>query len=236
MLDDNNYRVDFSNNLESVYTFEEGSSLISSYSNAPNYLNIKNDFHIWGISDKNENSYIHYHLAIKQKPQAPYPSYSVVYDKDSGGEYTGTLHIANTGIGEVAESDSYVPADWRAALYMSGLYKKFLGPRPDIYEQEILDFFDSIYDMRKQEYKADIVNHPNDLKYWIDYICPMDLFDISVDTIGSRVYSYQKDGIKRLYNTDVPDFILINNGNDFTTQASIIGDFYGTKESKKESN
>ena len=118
---------------------------------------------------------------------------------------------------------NYTPTDWRAELYMRGLEKKMRHQRPDIYEQELLDLFDSIYDMREQKYKADIVNHPNDLSYWIDFINPTELFDISVDAIGSRIYSYQQDKIKKLYNTDVPNLILINsNTTDMFTYSQMI--------------
>ena len=48
ILNEENYFVDFSNKSQSIYTFDEGSALISAYSNAPKYSNIKNDFHIWG--------------------------------------------------------------------------------------------------------------------------------------------------------------------------------------------
>ena len=76
--------------------------------------------------------------------------------------------------------------------------------------------------MRKQEYKVDIVNHPNDLKYWIDYINPSLLYDISIDTIGTRIYSYQKDKIKKLYNTDIPNIVIINNAATALSQATVI--------------
>ena len=216
LLDKDNYYVDFSNHTESVYTFDESSVLISAYSNTPNYTNIKNDYHIWG---KNADELaIHYHIAIKSKPLEPFSTWSVVAEKNDDGEYTGKIHIAAAG--EVGYS--YTPNDWRAEVYMQGLQKKALHQRPDIYEQELLDLFDIIYDMRKQEYKVDIVNFPNDLKYWIDYINPAELFDISVDSVGSKIYSYQEDKIKKMYNTEVPNYIMINAAATAQSQADTI--------------
>ena len=216
LLNSENYFVDFSNTSESIYTFEQGRTLISAYSNTPNYANIKNDYHIWG---KNEDDFaIHYHIAIKGKPMEPFSTWSVVAEKDDDGEYTGKIHIA--GLGE--SGYNYTPTDWRAEIYMQGLQKKVLQIRPDIYEQELLDFFDSIYDMRKQEYKVDIVNHPNDLKYWLDYINPAALFDMSINTIGTKMYTYQKDKLKKMYNTDVPNTVIINAAATAQNQASII--------------
>lgn len=216
LLDKDSYYVDFSNTSDSIYTFDEGSSLISTYGNIPNYSNVKNDYHIWG---KNEDGYaIHYHLAVKEKPQEPYGSWEVVAETNDDGEYTGKIHIA--GAGETGYT--YTPTDWRADLYMQGLEKKSLQQRPDIYEQELLDLFDAIYDMRAQEWKVDIVNHPNDLKYWFDYILPAELFDVSVDAVGTKIYSYQQDNIKKLYTEDIPNTIIINAAATPISQASII--------------
>lgn len=54
----------------SVYTFDD-STLITSYSNTPQYNMIKNDFVVWGIREDIEGrTYpLRYHLAIDRKPQ-----------------------------------------------------------------------------------------------------------------------------------------------------------------------
>ena len=69
-FEDNNidYIVDFIDG-KSVYTFENG-EIIQSYSNSPNYLQIKNDFLVWGVRKTIEGAQIpiRYHLAIDQKP------------------------------------------------------------------------------------------------------------------------------------------------------------------------
>lgn len=218
ILDEENYYVDFSNYGQSVYTFDEGSALISSYSNSPNYNNIKNDYHIWG---KNGDGFaIHYHLAIKEKPMMPYNSWRVVAETDEKtGQYTGKIHLA-TGA-EVGYD--YVPTDWRAELYLQGMHKKNMQQRPDMYEQELLDLFDIIYDMREQKFKTDLVNKPNNLKYWFDYINPINgLHDISIDTCGPKIISYQKDKIRKLYNTEIPNTIIIDVDSSPLSRASMI--------------
>lgn len=62
------YRVD-PNGGKSVYNFED-SSIISSYSNSPQYNNVKNDFVVWGVRKTVEGNEfpIRYHLAIDDKP------------------------------------------------------------------------------------------------------------------------------------------------------------------------
>lgn len=235
IIDDTNYAVDFYSNNKSVYTFQEGSGLITSYANTPVYMNLKNDYHIWG---KNSDGYaIHYHLAIKNKPQIM-NTYSVVFLQEDG-EYTGGLRLA--GASDVGES--YTPSDWRAELYLQGLTKQKSGIRPDVYEQELLDLFDAIYDFKEKKFKADLVNRPNDLQYFFDYLEPIShLYDCSVDLLNSKVYSYQQDKIIRLYNNDIPNVIMIDLTMDVNTRAKIIerceneGQPYANVESNIYSN
>lgn len=65
----NNYLVDYASG-KSVYTFENA-NIIQSYSNSPQYQQIKNDFLIWGkrTSQDGKEIPIRYHLAIDKKPE-----------------------------------------------------------------------------------------------------------------------------------------------------------------------
>lgn len=252
ILDNISYQVDFNGNNKVVYDFDENTGLISSYSNAPVYSNIKNDFHVWGKND--DGLAIHYHMAIKDKP-TEMNTYYVVFLTDEVGEYNGRLRLAtdeekksfysitqetlnnDEELGNEVVTDkeiydnndssadiysetlnlfasdvvAYVPTDWRAELYLRGLAKKSQGIRPDIYEQELLDLFDAIYDFKEKQFKVDIVHNPNSLNYWFDYLTPAsEIFDISVDNLYPKIYSYQQDNIVRLYNNDIPDIILVD--------------------------
>ena len=67
-LNKEDYLIDQSKG-KAVYTFDD-SSLITSYSNTPQFNMIKNDFIIWGIKENNNgNTFpIRYHLVIDKKP------------------------------------------------------------------------------------------------------------------------------------------------------------------------
>ena len=132
ILDNDNYYVDFRGESKSIYSFNEENGLISSYNNTPSYVNIKNDFHIWG---KNSDGYaIHYHLAIKEKPGI-YAPHKIVFLKNNNGEYNGKLRLATNEELDLGNYISYIANDWRAEMYLQGLEKIKLGQRPDIYEQ-----------------------------------------------------------------------------------------------------
>lgn len=216
IIDESNYKVDFNSNDKTVYTFTEGNGLVTAFTNTPVYSNLKNDFHIWGTNGN--NLAIHYHLAIKQKP-TDFNEYHVVF-VEKNNEFTGGLRLA----GPSDENyEVYVPTDWRAELYLRGLTKQQLGIRPDIYEQELLDLFDSIYNFKEKKFKTDMVLRPNNLLYFFDYLEPSSsLYDCSVETVGPRLYSYKQDKVIKLYNMDVPNQILISDNVDDVTRARVI--------------
>lgn len=209
LIDSDNYYADFNSESKSIYYFNEGNGLITSYSNTPSYSNIKNDFHIWG---KNNDGYaIHYHLVIKEKPGI-YGTRKVFFYTNDKGDFTGRLRLAVEEDTDLKALDmNYLPADWRAELYLRGLEKIKNGQRPDMYEQELLDFFDTIYDFKKKQFKVNIINRPNDLKYFMDYLEPTDQTKhCSVDSIGQKIYAYQQDKINKIYEMDIPNVVLIN--------------------------
>ena len=208
ILDNDNYYVDFRGESKSIYSFNEENGLISSYNNAPSYVNIKNDFHIWG---KNSDGYaIHYHLAIKEKPGI-YAPHKIVFLKNNNGEYNGKLRLATNEELDLGNYISYIANDWRAEMYLQGLEKIKLGQRPDIYEQELLDLFDAIYNFQEKKFKADIVNRPNNLNYFIDFLEPIgQINDCSVNSLNPKIYSYQQDKVNKLYEANIPNVILIN--------------------------
>lgn len=80
-----NYLVDYTSG-KSVYTFEDA-NIIQSYSNSPQYQQIKNDFLVWGkrTSIDGNDVPIRYHLAIDSKPTVG-NSYKVFFftDPDDG--------------------------------------------------------------------------------------------------------------------------------------------------------
>ena len=74
-LSKDRYSIDISSG-KSVYVFDT-SNLITSYTNAPKYSTIKNDYIVWGQKKTSTNSKIsiRYHLAIDKKPRVGENSY-----------------------------------------------------------------------------------------------------------------------------------------------------------------
>lgn len=218
ILDVKNYIVDYRSNNQSVYTFEEGAGLISSFTNAPSYSNIKNDFHIWG--QNNNNQVIHYHLVLMEKPTIM-NSYSVVFLKEND-EYTGQIELASE-LSNPDEIQTYVPSDWRAEMYLQGLSKIQKGQRPNIYEQELIDLFGTIYDFYYKRFKVDIVHNPNNLIYFFDALEPVGkLHNCSITALYPKTITCQEESINKLYDKEAPNIILINQNEDYEKRAKIL--------------
>lgn len=241
ILDSVNYRVDFANNSKVIYIFDEDNGLINSYANNPTYTNIKNDYHIWG---KNKNKrVIHYHLAIKEK-LIPCGSRVIEIPTENENEFeyqemniyceepywvkfyeddehkVGQLYLVPE---ENENAIEYYTTDWRAELYMQGLSETQMQQRPDIYKQELLDLFDDIYNFKTHSFRADIVTNPNELTYWFDFLEPVDeMMDISVDNIGMRTFVLEEDNVVKLFDSEAPDVVMINIGEDAKERADLI--------------
>ena len=85
-MEQNDYLIDITKG-KSVYTFDN-SFLISSYSNAPQYSMIKNDYIVWGMREDATTGAtypIRYHLAIDTKPQTGNTYKVFFYDDPDDG-------------------------------------------------------------------------------------------------------------------------------------------------------
>ena len=161
-------------------------------------------------------------------------------------KYTTGIMVTNINDGiEASEEDKkrlgisvnlslfyYTPSDWRAELYMQGLEAIKEKKRPDVYQQELLDLFDSIYEwgyyddtntwIPNGRFKSETVYKPNSLNYWMDFLEPIDKFcGMSVDEIEPKLYSYQQDKIVKIYTDEVPNCIIIDREMDDDYQAEL---------------
>lgn len=152
-----NYLVDYTSG-KSVYTFEDA-NIIQSYSNSPQYQQIKNDFLVWGkrTSIDGKDVPIRYHLAIDSKPTVG-NSYKVFFfiDPDDGitkakkpvefasksdfpdkGEVGIYYYAADTGIiykwatdEKVYEQTQYTIETIKATDYRTELYMAGVASEP----------------------------------------------------------------------------------------------------------
>lgn len=122
--------------LPNSWQFDNG-ELITSYSNAPNLQNIKNDFSIWGVHTNSSGTELPIHLryAVDKKPEiytTVYTTQDEVNNFKAYYEYAENLQPQNS---ETFISEEYAKAhpmvgarivDWREIIYRMALdYRKY---------------------------------------------------------------------------------------------------------------
>jgi hypothetical protein len=76
--------------------------------------------------------------------------------------------------------------------------------------------------VKQGRFKSDIVNKPNELQYFIDYLEPVDkLYGVTVDDVNPKIYSYQEDKINKLYLNTIPNFIVLDQSMDNNYKAIV---------------
>ena len=222
---------------KSVYDFSTA-KLVSAYSNAPQWQNIKNDFVVWGKRSENSQAF-RYHLIIDKVPETTVASNIILYwyydafnvrryvateeeslqKKDYAQRYAtqyGFTTMPNTSTGQVSISTRCQFTDWRLAAYC----KSILDSKKYFYSYELIEEIPKIYDLATLSFSEDkkvscqfqAGATPNTLSYWIDIVDHISLDKFMVSNIGKRTKSITNDKINCLFDPKFPDIRFIEAG------------------------
>ena len=174
-IKNDNYLVDFVNG-KSVYTFDDA-NIITSYTNTPQYQQIKNDFVVWGkrTSMQGLEIPIRYHLAIDTKPVVG-NSYKVFFYTDPQDKLTKAKRPmelsklpdkGQVGIYYLVNNKIYIwePAtksftatdykietvktkDFRTQLYLAGVANQPFGLDSNYYFTQLKNEWPKLYNVR----------------------------------------------------------------------------------------
>ena len=172
----------FSDNNEYVYSFDDN-ELVTSFTNTPNILNLKNDFSVWGQKKKTKTSF-HVRYAFDKKPDR-YVTTGLGDEKSK--EYLSTQYDWREIIYQMAKD--YYDNNQKGREFYRQLYLKngqFINGRTG-YEQyytDLLGFWREIYDGQNW---TELVETPEELPFWIDFIeGDASFVKYNVPSIGDR--------------------------------------------------
>lgn len=210
-INNDNYTVNFSESSKTVYDFKN-SDLIISYTNTPNYSNIKNDIYVWGAKENENGTPILYHIAIDTIPEIK--SHEVVIYEKNKKKFLKP-YIEGMKINENIETVDlkYIPSDWRCELYIEGLENEVLGLQNHIYWNELKTYFPDLYDFDPavNAYYDYVTEKPSEVSYWLDFISSgSNTGQFSIENIGRRVKAVTDTKLHCIYNDPVPDIVIIN--------------------------
>ena len=237
--------------------------IFTSFSNAPQYNNIKNDFVVWGVRKTPEglNLPIRFHLAIDQKPktgnvypvffytdpddglrkaQMPvrYESISDFPQQGCAGVYyqaldTGYVYVwrwdstagayTYVDITDEVEFKNIKTTDWRSELYLQGVAAEPLGLKSNYYYTELANEWPKIYTLDAEyigaedywvgAFNEDYLNDPRTIDYFLDFIdSSASISKFNISNIGRRTIVENNEGFNCVFETEVPDFVLIETG------------------------
>lgn len=205
---------------ESTYDLSQN-QLVINYNPSLNYNNIKNDFVVFGSKkvDNYERIY-RYHLAIDKKPDVGQLHEIYLYEDDFG------IYRAKAEQKDYAqEMTTRISTDWREEIYYQALEAEVLGldQNSDTYNTyanyyaELLEQFPKIFDLNGGQtangWKDDIVKHPQNFEYYLDFIdTGSQLGKYSISNIGRRsiVINGSNQKINCTFEPLIPDVVYVN--------------------------
>lgn len=231
---------------KAVYVFDD-STLITSYSNSPQFDMIKNDFIVWGLKKGVEDKTypIRYHLAIDQKPKVGNEYKCFFYQDETDKltkakcpmQYPTKSDFPRIGIQEVFYMDlstntvyEWDPAnktyksitvglktikttDWRTELYLMGSSAEPLGVDSNYYYTELKNEWPKLYDVEKGVFYENVLKYPTDIDFYLDFIdTGAAISELSISNIGRRTKVINDDSINCVFEPEIPNLILLNNG------------------------
>ena len=217
-----------------VYNFEDA-TLVSAYTNNPQYSAIKNDINVWGIRSDSKAP-IYYHIVIDEKP---------AFTPEEADEYQVYLYQDAVGVKRarpVKDGDDSInirtitPNDWRTDIYFRYILRN--ESESIDYGKELKEYWPTVFDIENGYFyalattvdeKGEIVidkletkKKLNAMTYFFDIIDPVDkkgkhlLQDIWVSKIGRRRKVLNDNNINCLFSPTFPNLFYIEAGSENT--------------------
>ena len=159
-----------------------------------------------------------------------------IYYKDTS---TGIIYYWDTDLKQYVqvnpETTNFVKVqttDWRSELYLQGVQAEPLGIDSNYYYVELMNEWPKIYNLQKDFYVNEegetiytggfydeVLKTPSDIDYYLDFIdSSATISQFSVRNIGRRSYVVNKNDINCVFEPDIPDFVIIELGQDDTDE------------------
>ena len=112
-----------------------------------------------------------------------------------------------------AKIQTIITKDWRTELYLQGVIAENLGLDTGFYYTELVNEWPKMYDIEKGEFYYSTTHNPSGLDYYLDFIDTFaEIGEFGVNNIGRRTKVSNDDSVNCIFESDVPDCILIETG------------------------
>lgn len=122
--------------------------------------------------------------------------------------------------------------DWRSELYLQGAQAEPLGIESNYYYTELSAEWPKLYNLTANsyideegntiytgDYYDEVKATPSDIDFYLDFIdSSAELGKFSVNNIGRRSYVENSNDINCVFESDIPDFVIIERGQEDTEE------------------
>lgn len=123
-----------------------------------------------------------------------------------------------------AKVETIQATDWRTQLLLEGAAAQTRGLEYNYYYPELKVEWPKIYDLVNQKYYDQVLEHPTDINYFLDFINTGNpkITQISIKNIGRRSYIADKGkSVNCVFEEWIPDVIIVKKGDSEGTNEAI---------------
>lgn len=117
--------------------------------------------------------------------------------------------------------------DWRSELYLQGVIAEPLGIESNYYYEELKNEWPKLYNLKatyndeedcyEGAFKPEVIERPTDIDYWLDFIDSDAAIGVfNVNSIGRRSLVENKNEYNCIFESEIPDYVLIEAGQEDT--------------------
>lgn len=142
--------------------------------------------------------------------------YNIQYSKKQNGVWRWETYDAKV--------ETIQAKDWRTQLLLEGAAAQARGLESNYYYPELKVEWPKIYDLVNQKYYDQVLEHPADINYFLDFINTGNpkITQISVKNIGRRSYIADKGkSVNCVFEEWIPDVIIVKKGDSEGTNEAI---------------
>ena len=180
---------------------------------------IGNTYTVLFIIDKDDNiKKAKFPIIVNKLPEKGLEgAYYVLKEDRNKNEVTAYQYINSkfVPLKDAIFKEELTTSDWRTELYLQGVMAENNSLDGGFYYPELMTEWPKLYDVENGQFYDSASRNPAGIDYYLDFI---DTFakvgEFSIDNIGRRTTVLNDDSVNCIFESDVPDCILIETGKE----------------------
>ena len=153
-------------------------------------------------------------LIFESQDNFPYIGTEGTFYMDNSTKEIFTWNVKNRAYELITvDLQEITTSDWRTELYLSGVSSEPYATHSNYYYTELLNEWPKLYDVEQGQFHPEVLRTPSDIDYYLDFIDSSSaISELGVENIGRRQKVVVDDKINCIFEPEIPNLILLNNG------------------------